>query len=1780
MIQRTILNIIAFMAICSSSAISQIVPNTQYFYDDLGRLTKVVDQSGNVAIYSYDAVGNILRISRTTLASNALSILNFTPSQGGVGTSVTIQGQGFSATPSQNSVAFNGTLATVVSATTSTIVATVPNGASTGPITVTVNGQPATSENNFIVIPAPAILSVAPASVVSSAGPMGISNFAITGANLGAATFVFQPVTTPPQVAIGSVNVDPSGNSATLNLAVAANVSGAFTLVATNASGSSSQVPSVANTLHILNPSGDDDNDGLTNAVEIAIGTDPLNASTAGDGISDGWKVFYGFNPLTNIASQDTDGDGLTNLQEFQAGTNPRNPDTAAPAVSQVFPANLATAYPLNGKVVVRFTEPLLTGVNLSAAQSAINAVAPSLPGSTQTTAASVLQAYLQSTCCGNSITSGVVTLTQGSTPVSGTIKISNDSLSLTFYPALALTASTVYTVQANTVRDLAGNRMTAQFQSSFTTGTTNDLTGPTIVQTSPASGATNVPTNSAFTVQFSKRIDPATLSTQAFTVSDNQIGGNVPGTVQVDASGLTAAFIPNPPFSIGRSFSARLDTTQVKDTSGNALAGTSGFSFTTAFAPDNDVPHLIATSPLNNDVNIPTNAVIVLQFNEPLNNVAAGTGVQVLAGGTAIQGGIALSDSNRRITFTPAAALTPNSSYTVSVQPSIADLADRLIDNPGTFTFQTGAGTDTTRPSVVTLSPLNGAGGVPVNSVIEAQFSERINPLTVNGTDFTVTPSNGLQIPGTIVVSSDGLSATFTPSAPLLTGTNYSVFLSSSITDLTGQALIPIFSSFTTGMGTQGTGPGVVAVSPANGSSGVQANAKVMVQLNEPVEPLSVGSNAIVLSAGGTGVSGSISLSTDRSVLTFTPSSLLAASTVYTVTASGFEDVAGNPVTPFTSSFTTGTSAVADTTALTVSSVSPANNLTGVPVNSAITLNFNKAVNPTTVNTSTVQVLASGFSGQLAGSYSVSGNMVTFTPTTILPANTRITVQVLSPLQDVAGNLVIFFNSSFTTGAGADTVAPQVVSVTPSDGASNIGQNVAVVLTFSKSINPATVTASSNGTVGLLDGSGVPLSRGVTISADNRTVTLVPGSTPTPGTVVTVIATSGVKDLAGNALADFRSQFTVAQQFDTTHALVTSQRPGNGATGVSLNSSVVLYVNETLNTGTVPGALHVSQNGVLVSGTVTVRDNGQTIQFVPAGPWQKNAFIQVFLDSTALDSDGNTVTSYQGSFRTVVDTTTVTPQILSLSPASNSTAVPLNPVVEWQYNEPLNPSTVNTNTVLLQNANTGQFVAGTVTLDSGGAFIRFVPTVGLLAATPYNMQTTGIIGSNGLAGGFTSSRFTTGSATDTTAPVVTLVAPPDNAANVPVNAIVHVRFNEPVNPLTVSAGTIQLTTGTVTSVASSISFSNNNQDVILTPQDPLPDNTAMTIKVTGVEDLAGNQVVVKNTAFTTGAGPAAVQPQVVNENPFSNATNVPLNTLITLQSNVPVDPGSVNTGTFTVNDNTVGGSVAGNTSVSADGMTINFLPSAPLGVSRNYSVFFSNRGITDLAGNLLACCNFSFTASPMSNSAAPTVLGVSPANQLTSVPINAQVVIKFSEPVDALTLGQVMLSGPSGNVNAAFSLSNGQTMLILTPVVPLIASTQYTLSIAGVQDLSGNVMTSPVSATFTTGPGADLTRPSVTTVSPANGATLVAVNTVITVQFSKRIDPLTVSTSTFTVTPSGGTAIAGSVVVSADFLSATFTPGAPLLNNKSYSVNVSSGVTDLTGQALIAFFSSFTTTP
>ncbi|MDZ7771165.1 MAG: OmpA family protein [Balneolaceae bacterium] len=70
----------------------------------------------------------------------------------------------------------------------------------------------------------------------------------------------------------------------------------------------------------------DTDGDGLTDAEEMDLGTDPNNPDTDGDGLTDGDEVNqYNTDPL----NEDTDGDGLTDGAEVNShNTDPNNPDS------------------------------------------------------------------------------------------------------------------------------------------------------------------------------------------------------------------------------------------------------------------------------------------------------------------------------------------------------------------------------------------------------------------------------------------------------------------------------------------------------------------------------------------------------------------------------------------------------------------------------------------------------------------------------------------------------------------------------------------------------------------------------------------------------------------------------------------------------------------------------------------------------------------------------------------------------------------------------------------------------------------------------------------------------------------------------------------------------------------------------------------------------------------------------------------------------------------------------------------------------------------------------------------------------------------------------------------------------------------------------------------------------------------------------------------------------------------------------------------------------------
>lgn len=74
-------------------------------------------------------------------------------------------------------------------------------------------------------------------------------------------------------------------------------------------------------------PVADTDGDGISDAEEGAIGTDPGDPDTDGDGISDGDEVRCGSDPLdaSSTCSTDTDGDGFTDVEERRCGSDPND---------------------------------------------------------------------------------------------------------------------------------------------------------------------------------------------------------------------------------------------------------------------------------------------------------------------------------------------------------------------------------------------------------------------------------------------------------------------------------------------------------------------------------------------------------------------------------------------------------------------------------------------------------------------------------------------------------------------------------------------------------------------------------------------------------------------------------------------------------------------------------------------------------------------------------------------------------------------------------------------------------------------------------------------------------------------------------------------------------------------------------------------------------------------------------------------------------------------------------------------------------------------------------------------------------------------------------------------------------------------------------------------------------------------------------------------------------------------------------------------------------------
>jgi O-glycosyl hydrolase len=531
-----------------------------------------------------------------------------------------------------------------------------------------------------------------------------------------------------------------------------------------------------------------------------------------------------------------------------------------------------------------------------------------------------------------------------------------------------------------------------------------------------PANLATGVAVTSAITATFNIGASAGTITTSTFTLTQ-QGGGAVAGTASAGNGGLTATFTPSAPLAYSTTYTATL-TTGVQSTTGTALASNYTWSFTTGALA---APTVSSVTPANASTGVAITSNVTATFNEAMDSstITGSTFTLTPLGGSAIAATVAYASGSNTATLTPGASLANNTTYTATITTGAKSSGEIALAANYSWIFTTAAGP---APMVSSVSPTNQSTGVAVTSAITATFSEAMNPSSITGSTFTLTPQGGSPVTATVSVSVDGLTATLTPAGQLGYNTTYNATITTGVQSSLGAALAANYSwTFTTP-----TAPplAVSAVSPLSNATGIAITTAVSATFNQAMNSTTINaSNFTLTGPGNTSVQGTPGYNSGTLVATFTPSQSLAYNTTYTATISTSVMSSGGAAlaTPYSWTFTTATAPVP-----TVSSTVPASGATGANINNALTATFSVPMNSSTVTATTYTLATTSGNTPVGGlvSYNAGTSTATFTPNAALANNTSYTATITTGAES-SNNVALASNYvwTFTTAATGNQV-------------------------------------------------------------------------------------------------------------------------------------------------------------------------------------------------------------------------------------------------------------------------------------------------------------------------------------------------------------------------------------------------------------------------------------------------------------------------------------------------------------------------------------------------------------------------------------------------------------------------------------------------------------------------------------------------------------------------------------------------------------------------------------
>ena len=221
------------------------------------------------------------------------------------------------------------------------------------------------------------------------------------------------------------------------------------------------------------------------------------------------------------------------------------------------------------------------------------------------------------------------------------------------------------------------------------------DPAPPNVTMTRPTANQTNVDANLPLTAQFSRPMNPASITASTFNVRAQGTGGGadaggaVDATVAYDDATNTATLTPSAPLTHGVIYVATLDTS-IRAADGKPLATPVAWNFTVSSPP---APITVTPTPGAGATKVNLDLPVKLTYNRTVDasTLTSSTTQIVAPGGTAVPATITYDAFAFTETIQPTATLAPNTTYTISVTTGVGAPDGTFMLNPFSSTFTTG---------------------------------------------------------------------------------------------------------------------------------------------------------------------------------------------------------------------------------------------------------------------------------------------------------------------------------------------------------------------------------------------------------------------------------------------------------------------------------------------------------------------------------------------------------------------------------------------------------------------------------------------------------------------------------------------------------------------------------------------------------------------------------------------------------------------------------------------------------------------------------------------------------------------------------------------------------------------------------------------------------------------------------------------------------------------------------------------------------------------------------